>query len=150
MGTKIIAPCRGLVFCTQFKNTFALSILTYPQKQHLIRKNLRGLRREGQSKGKGQRLWAGQAGHWPGTGVQNIRGRLPAGTGWKGTETGRKAKSKIRRTIITKTGGCSSECPPDLFGESGKIISCFLERTMIYCYYPDLRSLSNMRQGILK
>jgi len=25
--------CRGLVFCTQFKNTFALSILTYPQKQ---------------------------------------------------------------------------------------------------------------------
>ena len=23
---------------------------------------------------------------------------------------------------------------PDLFGESGKIISCFLERTMIYCY----------------
>ena len=26
--------CRGLVFCTQFKNTFALSILTYPQKQH--------------------------------------------------------------------------------------------------------------------
>ena len=32
----------------------------------------------------------------------------------------------------------------------GKMISCFLERTMIYCYYPDLRSLSNMRQGILK
>ena len=63
---------------------------------------------------------------------------------------GRKAKSKIRRTIITKTGGCSSECPPDLFGESGKIISCFLECTMIYCYYPDLRSLPNMRQGILK
>ena len=26
--------CRDLVFCTQFKNTFALSILTYPQKQH--------------------------------------------------------------------------------------------------------------------
>ena len=25
--------CRGLVFCTQFKNTFALSILTYPHKQ---------------------------------------------------------------------------------------------------------------------
>ena len=52
--------------------------------------------------------------------------------------------------IITKNGGCSSECPPVLFGESGKIISCFLERTMIYCYYPDLRSLPNMRQGILK
>lgn len=36
MGTKDYdSPfCRGLVFCTQFKNTFALSILTYPQKQH--------------------------------------------------------------------------------------------------------------------
>ena len=35
MGTKDYdSPfCRGLVFCTQFKNTFALSILTYPQKQ---------------------------------------------------------------------------------------------------------------------
>ena len=36
MGTKDYdSPfCRGLFFCTQFKNTFALSILTYPQKQH--------------------------------------------------------------------------------------------------------------------
>ena len=35
MGTKDYDSsfCRGLVFCTQFKNTFALSILTYPQKQ---------------------------------------------------------------------------------------------------------------------
>ena len=33
---------------------------------------------------------------------------------------------------------------------NSKIISCFLECTMIYCYYPDLRSLPNMRQGILK
>ena len=33
MGTKDYdSPfCRGLVFCTQFKNTFALSILTYPK-----------------------------------------------------------------------------------------------------------------------
>ena len=35
MGTKDYDSsfCRGLVFCTQFKNTFALSILTYPKKQ---------------------------------------------------------------------------------------------------------------------
>ncbi|WP_205068612.1 hypothetical protein, partial [Bacteroides uniformis] len=35
MGTKDYDSsfCRDLVFCTQFKNTFALSILTYPQKQ---------------------------------------------------------------------------------------------------------------------
>ena len=34
MGTKDYDSsfCRGLVFCTQLKNTFALSILTYPQK----------------------------------------------------------------------------------------------------------------------
>ena len=98
----------------------------------------------------GQGLRAGQAGHWSGTSGQNIRGSLPAGTGRKGTETGRKAKNKGRRTIITKTGRYFSEYPPILFVESGKIISCFLERTMIYCYYPDLRSLPNMRQGILK
>ena len=28
--------CRGLVFCTQFKNTFALSILTYPHERMMI------------------------------------------------------------------------------------------------------------------
>ena len=35
MGTKDYDSsfCRGLVFCTQFKTTFALSMLTYPQKQ---------------------------------------------------------------------------------------------------------------------
>ena len=63
---------------------------------------------------------------------------------------GCKVKNEGRRTIITKTGRYFSEYPPILFVESGKIISCFLERTMIYCYYPDLRSLPNMRQGILK
>ena len=68
----------------------------------------------------------------------------------KGTETGRKVKNSDRRTIITKTGGYSSEYPSDFICGIGKMISCFLERTMIYCYYPDLRSLSNMRQGILK
>lgn len=47
-------------------------------------------------------------------------------------------------------GPCPAHIHQRIFGESGKIISCFLERTMIYCYYPDLRSLSNMRQGILK
>ena len=26
--------CGGLVFCTQFKNTFALSILTYPKNSN--------------------------------------------------------------------------------------------------------------------
>ena len=36
---------------------------------------------ERQSKGKGQGLRAGQASHWPGTGGQDIRGRLPAGAG---------------------------------------------------------------------
>ena len=35
MGTKDYDSsfCGGLIFCTQFKNTFALSILTYPKKQ---------------------------------------------------------------------------------------------------------------------
>lgn len=47
-------------------------------------------------------------------------------------------------------GPCPAHIHQRIFGESGKIISCFLERTMIYCYYLDLRSLSNMRQGILK
>lgn len=62
----------------------ALIHLLWPggqQKQFFVRKDLRGLRRERQSKGKGQGLRAGQAGHWHGTGGQNIRGRLPAGTG---------------------------------------------------------------------
>ena len=36
-----------------------------------------------------------------------------------------QGKNKGRCAIITKNGGCSSECPPVLFGESGKIISCF-------------------------
>ena len=51
---------------------------------------------------------------------QNIRGSLPAGTCRKGTETGRKVKNSDRRTIITKTGGYSSEYPPILFVESVK------------------------------
>ena len=38
----------------------------------------------------------------------------------KGTETGRKVKNSDRRTIITKTGGYSSEYPPILFVESVK------------------------------
>ena len=54
----------------------------------------------------------------------------------KETEMGCKVKNEGRRTIITKTRGCSSECPPVLFGESGKIISCFLER------HYDILSLS--------
>ena len=41
-------------------------------------------------------------------------------------------------------GPCPAHIHQRIFGESGKIISCFLERTMIYCYYPDLRSLSTV------
>ena len=59
-------------------------------------------------------------GLWPRTSGQNIRGSLPAGTCRKGTETGRKVKNSDRRTIITKTGGYSSEYPPILFVESVK------------------------------
>ena len=38
----------------------------------------------------------------------------------KEPETGRKVKNSDRRTIITKTGGYSSEYPPILFVESVK------------------------------
>jgi len=36
VGTKDYdsPSCGGLVFCTQFKNTFALSILTYPKNSN--------------------------------------------------------------------------------------------------------------------